>query len=67
MAETNDESNGGMGPVAGGGLIDLSDTPLHELLRREDDAVLVQALQRVTTEASRQFEDAVSAFNSSIL
>jgi len=66
MAETNDEVKRHVSQVLGCGLIDLSDAPLHELLRREDDTALAQALQRVAAEASRRPEDTVSAFNSSI-
>jgi FXSXX-COOH protein len=67
MAENDDQSAGRNDPVPGGGLLDLSDTPLHELLCRDrDDTVLVRALRRVTTEASRRRGDAVSAFGSSV-
>lgn len=66
MAETNDQSAGQGDLVPGSGLIDLSDTPLQELLHR-DDPVLAHALQRVTTEACHLRGDVVSAFGSSIL
>jgi hypothetical protein len=66
MAETNDDATGHDSPVSGGGLIDLSDAPLHELLRREDDTALAQALRRIAIEASRKRGDAVSSFGSSM-
>jgi FXSXX-COOH protein len=68
MAEIRDWSAAGHDdPAAGGGLIDLSGAPLHELLGREEDTVLAHALQRVITEASRQPGCAVTAFESAIL
>lgn len=66
MAETRNPSAGYDDPAASGGLIDLSDVPLHELLCRDDDTVLANALRRVTADASRHHGDAVSAFTSSI-
>ncbi len=66
MAEARNPSASYDDPAASGGLIDLSDVPLHELLRRDDDSVLADALRRVTANTSRHTRDAVSAFTSSI-
>jgi hypothetical protein len=66
MAETNKPFAGYDDSAARGGLIDLSDVPLHELLHRDDDTVLVHALQRVITEVSRQSGCTVTAFGSAI-
>jgi FXSXX-COOH protein len=48
------------------GLIGVVRVPLRDLLSRESDAALDEAIRRVTADAENDAQKSVSAFNSAI-